>query len=50
MLKVEVTRWQDEANELILKCRTYEARLEQKQTEFKQILLHKDVKKRFFTF
>ena len=50
MLKIEATRWQEEANELMLKCRTYEAQLEQKQTEFKQILLQKDVKYNYFFF
>ncbi len=48
MLKNEATRWQEEANELTLKCRTYEAQLEQKQAEFKQILLQKDVKYHLF--
>lgn len=43
MLKNESIRWQEEANESNVKCKTYEAQLEQKQLEFKQIISQKDV-------
>lgn len=42
-LKIESSRWQDEANELNLKCQTYEAQLEQKSNEYRQQLIEKDV-------
>ena len=48
MLKIETTRWQEESNELALKCRTYEAQIEQKQLEFKQIIQQKDVNVCYF--
>ncbi len=43
LLKTECTRWQDESNELNVKCQTYEAQLNQKCDEFKKIISEKDV-------
>ena len=43
-LKIELTRWQDESNELNLKCQTYEAQLEQRSNDYRAELLAKDVK------
>jgi hypothetical protein len=42
-LNMECARWQEESNELTLKCKTYEAQLEQRQIEFRQQLLLKEV-------
>lgn len=42
-VNMECTRWQEEAHELNLKCQTYEAQLEQRQAEFRQQLLLKEV-------
>lgn len=47
ILKMECSRWEDESNELNLKCRTYEAQFEQKQNEFRQQIISKDVKINF---
>lgn len=44
-LNMECTRWEDESNELTVKCKTYEAQLEQRQSEFRQQLLLKEVLK-----
>ena len=43
LLKNECSRWQDEANELNVKCQTYEAQLNQKCEEYKKIIAEKDV-------
>ena len=50
MLKMETLRWQEESTELVLKCKTYETQLDQKQNEFKQILAQKDVIKILINF
>lgn len=42
-LNIECARWKDESNELNLKCKTYEAQLEQRQSEFKQQIILKEV-------
>ncbi|CAF0712604.1 unnamed protein product [Brachionus calyciflorus] len=42
LLKSECARWEDETNELNLRCQTYETQLEQKQNEFRQTLITKD--------
>ena len=42
-LTMECTRWQEEAHELNLKCQTFEAQLEQRQAEFRQQLMLKEV-------
>lgn len=43
ILKMECARWEDESNELNQKCQTYEAQMEQKQNEFRQSIISKDV-------
>ena len=47
LLKMECARWEDETNELNLRCQTYEAQLEQRQNEFRQSIISKDVIKKF---
>ena len=42
-LKMELAKWQDESNELNLKCSTYEAQLEQSQVEYRSQIVSKDV-------
>ena len=42
-LKAECTRWQEEANELNIKCQSYEAQLEQRLADYRQTLSQKDV-------
>ena len=43
LLKMELAKWQEEANELNLKCQTYENQLEQKQFEHRNQIMSKDV-------
>ncbi len=43
LLKMESDRWQEESNELNLKCKTYEAQLEQRNNEYRSQLMQKDV-------
>ena len=40
---MELAKWQEESNELNLKCKTFEAQLEQRQSEYRNQLLSKDV-------
>lgn len=47
LLKNECARWEDETNELNEKCFAFETQLEQKQNEFRQSLISKDVKFNF---
>ncbi|RNA04179.1 Thyroid receptor-interacting 11, partial [Brachionus plicatilis] len=42
LLKMECARWEDETNELNQRCLTYEAQIEQKQTEFRQSIISKE--------
>jgi hypothetical protein len=42
-LKMELTKWQEEAHELNVKCGTYEAQLEQCQAEYRGQIISKDV-------
>ena len=41
---MESSRWQEEANELNVKCQTYETQLELKNTEYRNILTQKEVR------
>ena len=40
---MELTNWQEESNELNVKCKTFEAQLEQRQSEYRSQLIAKDV-------
>jgi hypothetical protein len=43
LLKMECRRWQNETNELNLRCQSYEAQIEQRSGEFRQQVMSKDV-------
>ena len=49
ILKAENTRWQEEFNELNLKCQSLEAQLEQKTNEHRQAIQAKEVRNYYST-
>lgn len=42
LLKMECDRWQEESNELNLKCKTLEAQLDQRNNEYRSQIMQKD--------